>query len=183
MLGAIGVLIIARTQNIVLVTPWRSIIAIEIAFFALLPVLTAFGAFEDKDLWRMITQGNGGGVVGWGLLTIVAPIFSRYVAGFLYLAITIVALTIGLRLPWLTWYARLKIWLVRRRPIETVATPTAAEAVPPSSPAQPIEEEIVPPQAVDHQSEVARSAAGAGHAAAAEDRQDRRSPRAAEDQT
>src|SRR5512138_3780004 len=29
MLAAIGVLIIARTQNIVLITPWRSIIAIE----------------------------------------------------------------------------------------------------------------------------------------------------------
>ncbi len=49
MLGAIGVLIIARTQNIVLVTPWRSIIALEIAFFALSPGVTAFGAFEDKD--------------------------------------------------------------------------------------------------------------------------------------
>ncbi len=57
-------------------------------------------------MWRLITQGNGGGVVGWGLLTLVSPIVSRYVAGFLYLAITIVALTIGLRLPWLTWYAR-----------------------------------------------------------------------------
>src|SRR5512139_1749868 len=147
MVGAIGVLTIARTQNIVLVTPWRSIIAIEIAFFAFLPVLTAFGAFEDKDMWRMITQGYGGGVVGWGLLTIVAPIFSRYAAGFLYLAITIVALTIGLRLPWLTWYARLKIWLVRRHPIETVAIPADVAAAP-AAPAQPIEEEIVPPQQV-----------------------------------
>jgi DNA segregation ATPase FtsK/SpoIIIE, S-DNA-T family len=146
MLGALGVLIIARTQNIVLVTPWRSVIAIEIAFFALLPVLTAFGAFEDKDLWRMITQGNGGGVVGWGLLAIVAPVFSRYAAGFLYLIVLIVALTFGLRVPWLTWYARLKIWLVRRRPIETAATPTAAAAL--LSPAQALEEEIVPPQAV-----------------------------------
>jgi len=147
MIGAIGVLIIARTQNIVLLTPWKSVIAIEIAFFAFLPVLTAFGAFEDKDLWSMITAGNGGGVVGWGLLMIVAPILPRYAAGILYLLITIVALTIGLRLPWLTWYARLKIWLVRRRPIETVATPTASEAGPSSS-AQPIEEEIVPPQLV-----------------------------------
>jgi S-DNA-T family DNA segregation ATPase FtsK/SpoIIIE len=147
MVGAIGVLIIARTQNIVLVTPWRSIIAIEIAFFAFLPVLTAFGAFEDRDMWRMITQGYGGGVVGWGLLTIVGPIFSRYAAGFLYLAITIVALTIGLRLPWLTWYGRLKIWLVRRRPIETAAVPADAAAAP-AAPVQPIEEEIVPPQAV-----------------------------------
>jgi S-DNA-T family DNA segregation ATPase FtsK/SpoIIIE len=147
MLGAIGVLIIARTQNIVLVTPWRSIIAIEIAFFAFLPVLTAFAAFEDQDVWRMTTQGYGGGIVGWGLLTVVAPIFSRYVAGFLYLVILIVALTIGLRLPWLTWYARLKIWLVRRRPIETGAAPTGVEAAP-SSAASPIEEEIVPPQAV-----------------------------------
>ncbi len=147
MVGAIGVLIIARTQNIVPVTPWRSIIAIEIAFFALLPVLTAFAAFEDEDMWRMITAGNGGGVVGWGLLTIVAPIFTRYVAGFLYLVILIIALTIGLRLPWLTWYARLKIWLVRRRPIETVATPTDGEAAP-SLAAQPVEEEIVPPQSV-----------------------------------
>jgi DNA segregation ATPase FtsK/SpoIIIE, S-DNA-T family len=147
MLGAIGVLIIARTQNIVLVTPWKSVIAIEVAFFAFLPVLTAFGAFEDKDMWSMIIAGNGGGVVGWGLLMIVTPILSRYVAGFIYLAITIVALTIGLRLPWLTWYARLKIWLVRRRPIETGETPTASEAGP-SSPGQPIEEEMVPPQAV-----------------------------------
>jgi S-DNA-T family DNA segregation ATPase FtsK/SpoIIIE len=147
MLGAIGVLIIARTQNIVLVTPWKSIIAIEVAFFAFLPVLTAFGAFEDKNMWSMITAGNGGGVVGWGLLMIVAPIFPRYSAGLFYLAITIVALTMGLRLPWLTWYARLKIWLVRRRPIETVATPTANAAGPLSS-ARPIEEEMVPPQAV-----------------------------------
>jgi DNA segregation ATPase FtsK/SpoIIIE, S-DNA-T family len=148
MVGAIGVLIIARTQNIVLVTPWRSIIAIEIAFFALLPVLTAFGAYADPDMWRMITAGNGGGVVGWGLLKIVEQVLPRYAAGLLYLAITIVALTIGLRLPWLMWYARLKIWLARRRPIETVATPTASGAGPSSSPGQPIEEEMVPPQAV-----------------------------------
>jgi len=147
MLGAIGVLIIARTQNIVLITPWRSVIAIEIAFFALLPVLTAFAAFEDQDVWRMTTQGHGGGVVGWGLLTIVAPIVSRQVAGLFYLAIMIVALTIGLRLPWLMWYARLKIWLVRRHPIETVATPTGVEAAP-SSLGQSIEEEIVPPQSI-----------------------------------
>jgi S-DNA-T family DNA segregation ATPase FtsK/SpoIIIE len=147
MLGAIGVLIIARTQNIVLVTPWKSVIAIEIAFFAFLPVLTAFGAYSDQDMWSSITAGNGGGVVGWGLLMIVTPIFTRYVAGVLYLIVTIVALTIGLRLPWLTWYARLKIWLVRRRPIETVATPTAGEAGPSLS-AQPIGEEIVPPQQV-----------------------------------
>ena len=147
MLGAIGALIIARTQNIVLVTPWRSVIAIEIAFFALLPVLTAFASFADVDMWRMTTQGNGGGVVGWGLLTIVAQVFSRQVAGLLYLAIMIVALTIGLRLPWLTWYARLKIWLVRRRPIETVAAPTGV-GVALGSPPQSIEEEIVPPQSV-----------------------------------
>ncbi|HTP10353.1 MAG TPA: DNA translocase FtsK, partial [Anaerolineae bacterium] len=147
MIGAIGVLIIARTQNIVLVTPWKSIIAIEIAFFAFLPVLTAFGAYSDAEMWTKITHGYGGGVVGWGLLAIVAPIFSRTVAGFFYLAITIIALTIGLRVPWLTWYARLKIWLVRRRPIETVATPMTGEAGP-SVPAQPIEEEIVPPQQV-----------------------------------
>jgi DNA segregation ATPase FtsK/SpoIIIE, S-DNA-T family len=147
MLGAIGALIIARTQNIVLVTPWRSIIAIEIAFFALLPVLTAFGAYEDKDVWSMITAGNGGGVVGWGLLMIVAPILPRYAAGLLYLLILIIALTIGLRVPWLTWYARLKIWLVRRRPIEMVAIPSAGEAGP-SVVAQPMGEEIVPPQQV-----------------------------------
>jgi S-DNA-T family DNA segregation ATPase FtsK/SpoIIIE len=146
-LGAIGVLIIARTQNIVLVTPWKSVIAVEVAFFAFLPVLTAFGAYSDQDMWSRITAGNGGGVVGWGLLMIVTPIFPRYVAGVLYLIVTIVALTIGLRLPWLTWYARLKIWRVRRRPIETVAVPTISEAGP-SAAAPPIEEEIVPPQQV-----------------------------------
>src|SRR5512143_3043807 len=31
MIGAIGVLIIARTQNIVLITPWKSVIALEVA--------------------------------------------------------------------------------------------------------------------------------------------------------
>ena len=182
MLGAIGVLIIARTQNIVLATPWRSIIAIEIAFFALLPVLTAFGAFADQDMWRMITQGFGGGVVGWGLLTIVAPIFSRSAAGLLYLVILIVALTIGLRLPWLTWYARLKIWLVRRRPIETVAIPAAAETVAVVAGTTDRGRDRAA-AAGCHQSKVARSASGAGHAIAAEDRQGRRGPRAAEDQT
>jgi DNA segregation ATPase FtsK/SpoIIIE, S-DNA-T family len=144
-LGASGVLVVARTQNIVTATPWRSIIALEVAFFASLPVLHAFAAYEDT--WRMVAQGNGGGVIGWGLLTIAETVLSRQMAGLLYLAITLVALTIGLRLPWLTWYARLKIWLVRRRPIETVATPASAE-VASSSPAQSIEEEIVPPQSV-----------------------------------
>jgi S-DNA-T family DNA segregation ATPase FtsK/SpoIIIE len=143
LLGAIGVLIIARTQNIVTVTPWRSVIALEVAFFASLPVLHAFAAYEDS--WRMIQDGLGGGVVGWGLLTIGEMVFSRAVAGILYLIITIVALTIGLRLPWLTWYYRLKIWLVRRRPIELVATPVAIEIMP-SADANGVE--IVPPQQV-----------------------------------
>jgi hypothetical protein len=97
-------------------------------------------------MWRMITQGYGGGVAGWGLLTIVAPIFSR-TRQFCIWRSLIVALTIGLRLPWLTWYARLKIWLVRRHPIETVAIPADVAAAP-AAPAQPTEEEIVPPQQV-----------------------------------
>jgi len=143
LLGAIGALIIARTQNIVMVTPWRSIIALEVAFFASLPVLHAFAAYEDS--WRMIQQGLGGGVGGWGLLTIGEMVFSRVVTGFLYLIMTIVALTIGLRLPWLTWYYRLKIWLVRRRPIDLVATPAAIEVGPSADPSG---EEIVPPQQV-----------------------------------
>ena len=42
LLGAIGVLIIARTQNIVTAMPWRAFIFVEMAFFALLAVLHAF---------------------------------------------------------------------------------------------------------------------------------------------
>jgi len=143
LVGAIGVLIIARTQNIVIVTPWPSIIALEVAFFASLPVLHAFAAYEDT--WWLFQHGMGGGVIGWGLLTVGEMVFSRAVTGMLYLIITIVALTIGLRLPWLTWYYRFKIWLVRRRPIELVAAPVAIEIVP-SADANGVE--IVPPQQV-----------------------------------
>ena len=134
-------------------------------------MLHAFAAYEDKDLWRMIQQGIGGGVVGWGLLTIGELVFSRVVTGFLYLIITIVALTIGLRLPWLTWYCRLKIWLVRRRPIELVAIPAAIEAVRQSADSHRRRDRSS--AAGDHQAEEARSGSGAGHAAAAEGRQDR----------
>ena len=94
----------------------------------------------------MIQDGLGGGVVGWGLLTIGDMVFSRAVTGVLYLIITIVALTIGLRLPWLTWYYRLKIWLVRRRPIDPAEIRRGDRQVAQS--AESLGEDVVPPQQV-----------------------------------
>jgi S-DNA-T family DNA segregation ATPase FtsK/SpoIIIE len=142
LVGALGALLIARTQNLIGAMPWRIILTLEVAFLACLPVLHAFASYEDT--WRMLAQGNGGGVFGWGLLTLVSPVFSRTVAGLLFFLIVTVTLAAGLPLPWVKWLERLTS-PVSSNPIAPVPSEIAGAGAPPAA---PVEEALVPPQSV-----------------------------------
>lgn len=78
----IGVLILLPKVGILIKLPPRRILAIEIAFLALLAILHL--TTGDTE-WRAIARaGYGGGIVGWGLSTAVGGLLSSAFALFIY---------------------------------------------------------------------------------------------------
>ncbi len=151
LLGALGVMLIARTEAGLRPMPWRAIIFSEMAFVAVLGMLHALAA--NPDMWKLAVNGEGGGIVGWGLLTTLEPFLGRTTAGILFAIMALFAITIALRVPWGEWLIRLS-----ERLIPPPATGTS-QAAPPrilgeATPAPPplsasvTEEEIIPPQQV-----------------------------------
>ncbi len=148
-LGAIGVMLLARTASSKPAFPWRAIIFGEIAFVALLVTLHAFAA--NPDPWKMAIDGEGGGIIGWGLLSILEPFLGRTAVGILFALIALFAATLALRVPWGDWLIRLSERLVPPPPTASAAPPRvigAATEPPPPSTMPTTEVQIVPPQQV-----------------------------------
>ncbi len=141
-LGAIGVILLARSTDRLPTFPWRAIIFGEIAFIALLVTLHALAA--NPDTWKLAIDGEGGGIIGWGLLSILTPVLGRTASGILCALIALFAITFALRVPWGEWLIRLSERLI--------PPPSAEPATPPrvigAAAEPPAEIEIVPPQQV-----------------------------------
>jgi S-DNA-T family DNA segregation ATPase FtsK/SpoIIIE len=135
LIGLLGFLIFRVAQGAITSIPWRMIIGLELAFVGSLGALHAFSPFSDP--WQMAAKGEGGGLLGWSLLTVIAPIASRPWAGILYSLLIFAGVTIAFGIPWRLWLAKL---LARIRP--------ASIAVPASSAPESAAEEIVPPKEV-----------------------------------
>jgi DNA segregation ATPase FtsK/SpoIIIE-like protein len=98
----IGILILLPKVGILVKLPARRILAIEIAFLALLAILhLTTGGAE----WRTIARaGGGGGIIGWGLSTAIGGLFSSAFALFIYglLFVGCIAYVVGVRLHHIT---------------------------------------------------------------------------------
>ena len=82
---ALGLVLLVPRLGIMPGLPPRRILALQIAFLALLAMLhVASGGSE----WRAIARaGQGGGIVGWGLSVVIAGLFGSAFAFFFYLVI------------------------------------------------------------------------------------------------
>jgi S-DNA-T family DNA segregation ATPase FtsK/SpoIIIE len=93
----LGVLILLPKLGIVIKLSSQRILAIEIAFLALLALLHLIAADTE---WRAIARsGGGGGIIGWGLSTVIGGLLSSTFAFFVYafLFLVCVAYVFGVR--------------------------------------------------------------------------------------
>ena len=94
----LGVTILLPKVGILIKFPPQRILAIEIAFLALLAVLHL--TTGDTE-WRAVARaGYGGGIVGWGLATVVGSLLSSAFALFIYglIFVICIAYVLGIRL-------------------------------------------------------------------------------------
>lgn len=101
LIGALGWLLIRVAQNSSAAMPWRMIIGLELAFFALLSALHAFSAGDNT--WQTQKNGEGGGAFGWALLSIAAQLITRSWAGVIFVLLMFVGVTIAFSIPWGAW--------------------------------------------------------------------------------
>jgi S-DNA-T family DNA segregation ATPase FtsK/SpoIIIE len=74
---------------------WFAVVGLELAFFGGLAAMHALALWADP--WQLLNSGGGGGIVGWGLATLVSSavvtgILGRLVAGLFFLILTLAGL-------------------------------------------------------------------------------------------
>ena len=93
----LGILILLPKIGVLIKLPPGRILALELAFLALLALLHLTAGDNE---WRAVARaGNGGGIVGWGLSMVVAGLLSSNFALFIYSLIFVacIAYVTGLR--------------------------------------------------------------------------------------
>jgi len=153
LIGLGGVLLMQLGRGTVQRAPWRVVIGLEIAFFALLGALHAFAI--NPNAWQVFQNGEGGGLFGWGLITLLS-VFDRGLLGVLFSGLIVGALTWGLSIPWGAWIDRLADKLRARAAQHPPDQPAR------SDPDRPIdlptsEEDVVPPKEVSPRSSPIRA--------------------------
>ena len=142
----LGILILLPKIGVLIKFPAQRILAIEIAFLALLAILHL--TTGDSE-WRAIARaGYGGGIIGWGLSTLIGSLFSSAFALFIYSLLfgTCIAYIAGIRFRHVV--AVLKRTSTRTRGFgssvaESLPEPkTEARAEAPAPPSQPVAPEI-----------------------------------------
>ena len=84
-IAVLGLVLLVPRLGIMPGLPARRILALQIAFLALLAMLHVTSGGSE---WRAIARaGQGGGIVGWGLSVIIAGLFGSAFAFFFYLVI------------------------------------------------------------------------------------------------
>ncbi|HZY44171.1 MAG TPA: hypothetical protein VFF70_05400, partial [Anaerolineae bacterium] len=73
---------------------WRATIGLEIVFILILGAVHAFSL--NTDLWNLFQAGEGGGVLGWALASVVAGfIGSRVAAGIVFVILALIAVSVA----------------------------------------------------------------------------------------
>lgn len=141
----IGVLILLPKIGILVRLPARRILAIEVAFLALLAILhLTTGGAEWRTLAR---SGSGGGIIGWGLSTAIGGLFSSAFALFIYslLFVICIAYVFGVRLHHII--RLLRSISVRSRSAGTKIAPKVYDSPPVAAVQTPAVEPVLPPVA------------------------------------
>ncbi|RME06846.1 MAG: DNA translocase FtsK [Anaerolineae bacterium] len=94
-LGITGLALLRRRLEGAPPFPWGRVVALEVAAFALLVVLSLA---QGQDLSRA-QHGLDGGLVGWGLAELLSLLLGRFGAGLLSVFLLLLGLSIGLNLP------------------------------------------------------------------------------------
>ena len=79
---------------------WLTVVGVEVAFCGLLTTLHALTLWADP--WQLLNAGGGGGIVGWGLATLVANAVApgslgRVFTGLVFLLVTLVGVWMAFR--------------------------------------------------------------------------------------
>ncbi len=151
MIGLLGGLLIWLAQETGRAWPWRMIISLEVALVGLFGALHAYAAGDN--LWEIMKRGEGGGVFGWALVSLVMPIAGRAWAGAFFAAIAAIGFTIAFAIPWARW-TRSILARIRAR-VEALASEQAGrsgaedQSDVDESPEVAVEtEDIVPPKEI-----------------------------------
>ncbi len=99
-LGALGVQVYRHGQSGEGEIDWLTVVGVEVAFCGLLTTLHALALWADP--WQLLNAGGGGGVVGWGLATLVANAVApgslgRVFTGLVFLLVTLVGVWMAFR--------------------------------------------------------------------------------------
>ncbi|MBS1245578.1 MAG: ftsK, partial [Chloroflexi bacterium] len=99
-LGVVGWHVFRRGQNEESEIDWLTVVGVEVAFCGLLTTLHALALWADP--WQLLNAGGGGGVVGWGLATLVANAVApgslgRVFTGLVFLLVTLVGVWMAFR--------------------------------------------------------------------------------------
>ncbi len=130
---ALGLLLLVPRLGITPGLPPRRILALQIAFLALLAMLHVTSG--GSELRAIARAGRGGGIVGWALSVVIAGLFGSAFAFFFYLAIfaACIATLFGHDLSWIVRILQ-RMSLLFRKGGENLATgpnmPRARQATP-----------------------------------------------------
>jgi len=99
-LGVAGWHVFKRGQTDESEIDWLTVVGVEVAFCGLLTTLSALALWADP--WQLMNADGGGGVVGWGLSTLVANAVApgalgRVFAGLVFLLVTLVGVWMAFR--------------------------------------------------------------------------------------
>jgi S-DNA-T family DNA segregation ATPase FtsK/SpoIIIE len=123
---------------------WRLTIGLEIAFVFALGAMHALTPTADP--WKLFQDGNGGGVIGWALSSVLAGVIGRGGAGVVYALLALIATLIALQLPWTLWLSKLSMKLqAANQQLDQSPEPQVLAA---PAPTRSVGEDVVPPKAV-----------------------------------
>ncbi len=99
-LGVVGWQVFRHGQSGEGEIDWLTVVGVEVAFCGLLTTLHALALWADP--WQLLNAGGGGGIVGWGLATLVANAVApgslgRVFTGLVFLLVTLVGVWMAFR--------------------------------------------------------------------------------------
>ncbi|HSB88793.1 MAG TPA: DNA translocase FtsK [Anaerolineales bacterium] len=144
-MGAGAAVLALRRLGRAIAVPWLQVIGVELALFALMGAFAALGGLSLADS----EAGRGGGLIGWGLSSLLSGLAGPIPAGLFLLAIAVLGLYLASRPVAVTPAALPRLrrahadepsdqeWLPESQPLEAVASRRRAEAPRPEGPPVP----------------------------------------------
>ncbi len=107
--GVIGYMIFRRGHDHSIELDWLTIVGWEVIFCSVLAMMHSWAMWAEP--WPLLNQHGGGGVVGWGLSTLISSnvgtgTIGRVTAGFVFLVLTLIGIWVAFRVPVAQWAVR-----------------------------------------------------------------------------